>query len=98
MDLRQQVSSVQMFRDTETEKRQLFLRSYQFSRKRSVAERIKGSFFRVKRVIWIRLRSARKLRRIVWLKLKHGLFSWRRNRVFLRLHKHNTSFADSCFW
>ncbi|KAI8028268.1 hypothetical protein LOK49_LG02G00147 [Camellia lanceoleosa] len=31
----------------EMEKRQLFLRSYQFCRKKSVAERIKGSFFRV---------------------------------------------------
>ncbi|THG19690.1 hypothetical protein TEA_024970 [Camellia sinensis var. sinensis] len=46
----------------EMEKRQLFLRSYQFCRKKSVAERIKGSFFRVKRVVWSRFRSARKIR------------------------------------
>ncbi|KAL3814590.1 hypothetical protein ACJIZ3_015858 [Penstemon smallii] len=75
---------------TESEKRQLFLRSYQFSRKQSVAERIKKSFFRVKRVICVRFRSARKLRRMIWFKLKNGmLFTTRRRRrssFFLRIH------------
>ncbi|CAJ2631805.1 unnamed protein product [Trifolium pratense] len=43
------------------EKRQLFLRSYQFTRKKTFSERIKGSFVRVHKVA---LRSARKLRRL----------------------------------
>ncbi|XP_030540689.1 uncharacterized protein LOC115748365 [Rhodamnia argentea] len=51
------------------EKRQLFLRSYQFSRKRSLSERIRRSLRRVKRVVWFRLRSARRFRRLVWAKL-----------------------------
>lgn len=74
------------------EKRQLFLRSYQFSRKKSMAERIKGSFFRVKRVIGVRLRSATKLRKVVWLRIRSfGLFysTRRRKFFFLRLHHHN---------
>ncbi|KAF8038656.1 hypothetical protein BT93_B1252 [Corymbia citriodora subsp. variegata] len=51
------------------EKRQLFLRSYQFSRKRSLGERIRRSLRRVKRIVWFRLRSARRFRRLVWAKL-----------------------------
>lgn len=43
------------------EKRQLFLRSYQFTRKKSFPERIKRCLIRVKRVV---LRSARKLKSI----------------------------------
>ncbi|KAK9291488.1 hypothetical protein L1049_019436 [Liquidambar formosana] len=89
------------------EKRQLFLRSYQFCRKRSVAERIKKSLVRVKGVIWFRLRSARKFRKLVWSRLRLG-FSYRRRR-FLRLVSttphHMTSNAldwpsssSSCFW
>ncbi|KAI3448408.1 hypothetical protein Pfo_005073 [Paulownia fortunei] len=96
---------------TELEKRQLFLRSYQFSRKQSVAERIKKSFFRVKKVIWVRFRSARKLRKMLWLNLKNGFFfTSRRKRVFLRLHNYNNNYCYhggssrgsscqfSCFW
>uniref|UniRef100_A0A7N2L5D8 Uncharacterized protein n=1 Tax=Quercus lobata TaxID=97700 RepID=A0A7N2L5D8_QUELO len=49
---------------TMMEKRQLFLRSYQFCRKRSLSERLKGSFIRVKRVICFRLRSARRFRKL----------------------------------
>ncbi|KAL9174919.1 hypothetical protein ABFS82_02G082500 [Erythranthe guttata] len=56
------------------EKRQLFLRSYQFSRKLSLGERIKNSFSRVRKVLWARFRSARKLRKILWLNLKNGIF------------------------
>ncbi|KAL6552309.1 hypothetical protein OROHE_007673 [Orobanche hederae] len=95
---------------TELEKRQLFLRSYQFSRKQSMAERIKKSFFRVKRVIRIRFRSARNLRKMLWLKLKDGLFftARRRNRFFLRFRNCNynyyyrrstegSSWESSCF-
>ncbi|KAI6684463.1 hypothetical protein NL676_030376 [Syzygium grande] len=51
------------------EKRQLFLRSYQFSRKRSLSERIRRSLRRVKRVVWFRLRSVRRFRRLVWARL-----------------------------
>nr|XP_027114998.1 uncharacterized protein LOC113733058 [Coffea arabica] len=89
---------------TDMEKRQLFLRSYQFSRKKSMAERIKKSFFRVKRVIWVRLRSAKKIRKMVWSRLKYGFFfTSRRRRFFLRLHGNNhyaTShgLSSSCFW
>ncbi|CAA3018989.1 Hypothetical predicted protein [Olea europaea subsp. europaea] len=94
---------------TELEKRQLFLRSYQFSKKQSLTEKIKKSLFRVKRVIWGRFRSARKLRKMLWLKLKNGLFFTsrrrRRRRFFLRLHNSNSRAAlkdvscpSYCFW
>ncbi|KAJ8752305.1 hypothetical protein K2173_003941 [Erythroxylum novogranatense] len=66
------------------EKRQLFLRSYQFSRKRSVGERLKRSLVRIKRLFLIKLRSARKIRRLVWSCLRYALF-YRRRRRFLRL-------------
>ncbi|CAL5354864.1 unnamed protein product [Camellia sinensis] len=79
----------------EMEKRQLFLRSYQFCRKKSVAERIKGSFFRVKRVVWSRFRSARKIRKIVWFRLRYGLFYSTTKRNFLRLHNPNTTTTTS---
>ncbi|KAL3620740.1 hypothetical protein CASFOL_035652 [Castilleja foliolosa] len=73
---------------TELEKRQLFLRSYQFSRKQSLSERIKKSLFRVRirvrKVIWARFRSVRKLRKLLWLKLKNGVFfTARRRRLFI---------------
>ncbi|KAH7833312.1 hypothetical protein Vadar_005041 [Vaccinium darrowii] len=91
--------------NTDMEKRQLFLRSYQFSRKKkSVGERIKGSFFRVKRVIWVRLRSARKIRKMVWSRLKLALLGCARRKRFLRLHSQNSirntnsSWSSSCFW
>ncbi|CAN4108321.1 unnamed protein product [Withania somnifera] len=87
---------------TDIEKRQLFLRSYQFSRKKSVRERIKKSFFRVKRGIWIKLRSARKIRKLVWLRLKYGIFGYRRRRTFFRRLQtssyYNTASSSSCFW
>lgn len=69
----------------ELEKRQLFLRSYQFSRKRSFADKFNTSLFRVKRVILHRLKSAKKLRKILVSKVKKGLFLIRRRRFFLRL-------------
>uniref|UniRef100_A0A7N0TFH3 Uncharacterized protein n=1 Tax=Kalanchoe fedtschenkoi TaxID=63787 RepID=A0A7N0TFH3_KALFE len=56
---------------TMLEKRQVFLRSYQFSRKMSVSEKMKRSLVRVKGVIWLRLRgSTRKIRKVVWSKLR----------------------------
>ncbi|KAL5834156.1 hypothetical protein ACOSQ4_013653 [Xanthoceras sorbifolium] len=88
------------------EKRQLFLRSYQFCRKRSVSEKIRASLTRVRRVMWLRLRSARKIPKLVWSRLRFRWgFNYRRRR-FVRLvnnnyyyhhhnHNHNNS---SCFW
>ncbi|XP_012088797.1 uncharacterized protein LOC105647357 [Jatropha curcas] len=76
------------------EKRQLFLRSYQFSRKQSLTEKVKKSLGRVKKVIWLRLRSACKLRKLVWSRFRHALY-YRRRRRFLRLLSPNSS---SCFW
>ncbi|GLT74071.1 hypothetical protein SLA2020_458920 [Shorea laevis] len=84
---------------TMMEKRQMFLRSYQFCRKRSLAERIKGSLVGVKRVMWFRLRSARKLRRLVWSRLRLA-FYYRRRR-FVRLvnnYHHRQNRMSSCFW
>ncbi|KAK2966185.1 hypothetical protein RJ640_008751 [Escallonia rubra] len=90
-----QVGMIPIFRSemgyTDMEKRQLFLRSYQFSRKKSVGERIRRSFFRVKRVIWVRLRSARKLRKMIWFRLRNGLFYSTRRRMFLRLHNNSST-------
>ncbi|OIT40419.1 hypothetical protein A4A49_59042 [Nicotiana attenuata] len=99
--------AVNMFRTetgyTDLEKRQLFLRSYQFSRKQSVTEKMKNSFFRVKRVIWVKLKSARKIRKLVWLRLKYGIFGCRRRRVFCRLQNssnncYTTGCSSSCLW
>ncbi|KAF5731800.1 hypothetical protein HS088_TW18G00485 [Tripterygium wilfordii] len=65
------------------EKRQLFLRSYQFSRKRSLTERIKRS---LKRVFWfgLRLRSTHKISNFVWSRLRY-LILYRRKRRFIHL-------------
>ncbi|XP_030462541.1 uncharacterized protein LOC115682450 [Syzygium oleosum] len=88
------------------EKRQLFLRSYQFSRKRSLSERIKRSFTRVKRVLCFRLRSARRLRKLVCSRLsrlRHRLCYSRRRSRFLPLlcnnncNNNHTSDSSSCF-
>ncbi|KAL8481957.1 hypothetical protein ACS0TY_028193 [Phlomoides rotata] len=74
----------------QVEKRQLFLRSYQFSRKQSVGDRIKKSFFRVKKVIWVRLISARKLRKMLCFRIRitgggGGLFRRKRRSHYCRL-------------
>ncbi|CAN6467496.1 unnamed protein product [Victoria cruziana] len=53
------------------EKRQAFLRSYQFSRKKGIAERIRLSLARAKRVVWRKLRSFRRVRRTMWLRLRN---------------------------
>ncbi|KAM1160072.1 hypothetical protein ACFX19_033735 [Malus domestica] len=82
------------------EKRQLFLRSYQFSRKKSLTEKIKGSFCKVKRAICLRLRSARKLRKLVSFKLRYGV-SFRRRRLCRLLNNYRrTRKCDKsyCFW
>ncbi|KAL1293884.1 uncharacterized protein LOC107619727 [Arachis ipaensis] len=87
---------------TMIEKRQVFLRSYQFCRKKSLVDRIKGSLFRVKKVVWLRLRSARRLRLLIFSRLKRA-FYYRRSR-FSRLfnaahcHHHNATQTSSCLW
>ncbi|CAL0311179.1 unnamed protein product [Lupinus luteus] len=52
------------------EKRQLFLRSYQFSRKKSLSERIKGSLAHVKKVMCPNLKSAKKLKKFVFSRFR----------------------------
>ncbi|KAI4369341.1 hypothetical protein MLD38_017789 [Melastoma candidum] len=93
-----------------TEKRRLFLRSYQFSRKRSLAERVKGSLASAKRVVWSRLRSGRRLRKLVWAKLSRlrYSFNYRRRSRFLHRLRYNynrlilgqadSNKKSSCFW
>ncbi|XP_065639011.1 uncharacterized protein LOC136071524 [Quercus suber] len=78
------------------EKRQLFLRSYQFCRKRSLSERLKGSFIRVKRVICLRLRCARRFRKLVCSGLRYGFYY--RRRKFLRLVNNKKNYSSNCFW
>ncbi|XVE63191.1 hypothetical protein DITRI_Ditri06bG0180500 [Diplodiscus trichospermus] len=79
------------------EKRQLFLRSYQFCRKRPLTERVKRSLVRVKRVMLFRLRSARKLRRLV---LSRFRFAFYRKRRYIRLmnNHYRHSRNSACFW
>lgn len=52
------------------ERRQLFLRSYHFSRKKSPRERVRHSLVRVRRLVWVRLRAARRLPRLLWARLR----------------------------
>ncbi|ERN03212.1 hypothetical protein AMTR_s00003p00162280 [Amborella trichopoda] len=66
------------------EKRQLFLRSYQFCRKRGLAERIKGCLVRVKRAVWFKFRKARRFRRLVWLRFRYGFGRKRFHRLVTR--------------
>ncbi|KAG4918458.1 hypothetical protein JHK85_056739 [Glycine max] len=80
--------------NTMVEKRQLFLRSYQFCRKKSLTERIKGSLVRAKKIVWLRLRSACKLRRSF-----KCAFYYRRRRFFQLLHSNNRKTeSSSCLW
>ncbi|KAK7259061.1 hypothetical protein RIF29_24655 [Crotalaria pallida] len=85
--------------NTMMEKRQLFLRSYQFSRKKSFAARIKGSLVLAKKVVWRKLKSARKLRRLVFsrFRIKCG-FYYRRTRFSRLLNGHNrkSDSSSSC--
>jgi hypothetical protein len=65
---------------TMIEKRQLFLRSYQFCRKKSLTERIKGSLVRAKKVVLLKLRYGHGgLRKFVFFpKFKCGFYYRRR--------------------
>ncbi|KAG6590523.1 hypothetical protein SDJN03_15946, partial [Cucurbita argyrosperma subsp. sororia] len=49
--------SDQGYSSTLMEKRQLFLRSYQFCTKKSVPQKINASLLKIKRVIWVRLKN-----------------------------------------
>ncbi|KAG6482965.1 uncharacterized protein LOC122016497 [Zingiber officinale] len=57
------------------ERRRLYLRSYHFSRNRPAGERARGTLLRVRRLVWVRLREARRLPRILWAKLRRALAS-----------------------
>ncbi|KAL2906789.1 Prolactin [Bienertia sinuspersici] len=70
------------------EKRQLFLRSYQFSRKQSFSERLRRSLVRVKRILSGRVKSVRKLPKVVWSGLRFALYNKRR-RLFKLLNHHH---------
>ncbi|XP_057440694.1 uncharacterized protein LOC130732717 [Lotus japonicus] len=81
------------------ERRQRFLRSYQFSRKKSLTEKIKGSLIRVKKVLWGRLRSARRVKRLVFSMFRIKCGFYRRRRWFSRLlnvHKYRTRTDLGC--
>ncbi|KAM6578511.1 hypothetical protein CsatB_030348 [Cannabis sativa] len=88
---------------TMIEKRQVFLRSYQFCRKKSLSERIKRSLVRVKRVIWLRLKSARRFRKLACFRFRCG-FSYRRRRFVRLLNNNNNNHIkcnnsnSHCFW
>ncbi|XP_017433214.1 uncharacterized protein LOC108340381 [Vigna angularis] len=85
---------------TMMEKSQLFLRSYRFCQNKSLEESVKGSLVRVKKVLWLRLRSAKKLRRLVVsrIRIKCG-FYYRRRRFSHLLNAHNRKIdSSSCFW
>lgn len=69
------------------EKRQLFLRSYQFSRKQSLGDRLKRSLVRVKRLVWVRAKSARRLPKVIWSGLRFALYNKRR-RLFKLLNQY----------
>ncbi|KAI3676105.1 hypothetical protein L1987_85704 [Smallanthus sonchifolius] len=81
---------------TGVEKRQLFLRSYQFSRKQSASQRMKRSLFRMKRLIWVKLRSVKKIHKMIWFRLRHGFFFGFRRKRFVRLNHHNNN--SLCFY
>ncbi|KVI11168.1 uncharacterized protein LOC112507845 [Cynara cardunculus var. scolymus] len=81
---------------TGVEKRQLFLRSYQFSRKQTAGQKMKRSLFRVKRIIWLKLRSVKRIHRMIWNRLRHGFFIRFRRKRFIRLNHNNTSLCN--FW
>ncbi|RRT40983.1 hypothetical protein B296_00058153 [Ensete ventricosum] len=52
------------------ERRQLFLRSYHFSRRQGPRQRVRRTLLRVRRLVWARLRAARRLPRLLWAKLR----------------------------
>ncbi|XP_031486299.1 uncharacterized protein LOC116254835 [Nymphaea colorata] len=77
------------------EKRQAFLRSYRFCRKRGTVERVKLSFARAKKVVWSKLRSARRIRRVLWLRLRLALSCRRR---FHRLPRRSYYYPLFSYW
>ncbi|KAK7270919.1 hypothetical protein RJT34_26436 [Clitoria ternatea] len=82
---------------TMMEKRQVFLRSYQFCRKKSLADRIKGSLVRVKKVVFLRLRSATRLRRLVFSRFRIKCGFYYRRRTSSRLLNRKINHSSSCF-
>ncbi|KAL1312875.1 hypothetical protein HN51_039450 [Arachis hypogaea] len=94
--------------DEQREKRQLYLRSYQFCRKKNLSDRIKGSLVRVKKVVCLRLRSAKKFRKLVFsrIRIKCGFYYRRKRSSRLLSNFHHTrstttvhdSSSSSCLW
>ncbi|KAI0512328.1 hypothetical protein KFK09_012967 [Dendrobium nobile] len=79
------------------EKRQLFLRSYHFSRKRdTAAERLRSSTVRVGRLICFRLRAARRLPHLLWAGLRAALYGRRRRHRRFSLLRPTTAGFCSC--
>ncbi|KAE9598181.1 hypothetical protein Lalb_Chr15g0077801 [Lupinus albus] len=78
-------------------KRQLFLRSYKFSRKKNITEKIKGSLALVKKVLWPTLKSSKKFV-LSRFRIKCG-FNCRRTRFsrLLKGHKHKFDSCSKCF-
>ncbi|KAI0504476.1 uncharacterized protein LOC114580680 [Dendrobium catenatum] len=62
-----------VFPDQYMEKRRLFLRSYHLSRKRSAADRLRISAVRVRRLVCVRLRAARRVPRLLCSLLRSAL-------------------------
>lgn len=61
------------------EKRQLFLRSYHFCRKKTRMEKVRCSAVKVRKLIWVRLRAARRLPRLLWYRLRRAWYGYRYN-------------------
>lgn len=85
------------------ERRRLFLRSYHFSRKRPAGERARGALLRVRRLVWTRLREARRLPRLLWAKLRRSLdvlIAARRrgHRVQFQSLPHRSAATDCLSW
>ncbi|KAF9593105.1 hypothetical protein IFM89_020169 [Coptis chinensis] len=83
------LQQVMLWDDCYIEKRRVFLSSYQFCRKTSLADRIKTSFIGVTKrfIIWFRLRSPRK----VSVKVRYRCFG---RRKFHRLVSSRTTFSS----
>ncbi|MFS7906572.1 hypothetical protein Hanom_Chr01g00060841 [Helianthus anomalus] len=59
--------------------------------KQTTGQRVKRSLFRVKKLIWVKLRSARKIQKMIWFRLRHGLFYGFRRKRCVRLNHHSNS-------
>ncbi|GAB2282513.1 hypothetical protein Dimus_017054 [Dionaea muscipula] len=82
------------------ENRQQILRSYQFTRKQSLGEKIRSWLIKARRIIWLRFQSASRLRRVIWSRL-HSAVSrrrWRLSRSLCRIQTSNCSSSSSSYY